>query len=668
MITIAQIKRVSGAVLVFFLVSQISITPSYAADATQDPTTGTPVPVVNLTTPTSPDSSQDSSQESPPQTKTSTQFLSEPGVLSSSSLPPVPTGWTRANSNSDFAFRVFQYRINVNPRSSVIIEHLNLMDLRTGQTQVLATGKVLPGKESIFKVYDVSPDGEYVVFSTAPLITRIQKVNDPNTNRSFIVGLKKITWTTLAGGDPGVLLYDRDPNWILLVNPRTFQGVSGNRARHNSNFSFFTMNNEIYLLDRQNNEMSFIATAKREESISLLDVDPSGRYALVSIHRRDTTATGYVDTGDVLNYDVVNKTVVQSDRIDPVTGTSLGLQTIQGRVGGYRFVDGLVLLNITTVTFDGHIFVTGSSGIILNLNAALLRHTEILGMTKIFLNSKVFTPQKDKLLFGGNLRSGDNRVGIYDLATGKIGVQTLSNYDFGGIKGVSPNGEYAIVASGVNAIYIVPIRDLNQSVKTVFISVPGSQNPNYAMVSARFVDETIAEITLQNGQKYWLEVVTGKVIPSLSSSLLGFYGGTLPKGVRITSLSEAKDASGKVIGYDLVVILNSSTKPDKIQNQLFMIRKVVAGQWLIQEVKEYSYLGRLMIRSVFVYSRFGRLRRIARYNHGILAPASKGILFSTILARPRSGSYIEARRNGVRTRLPISTPLYLVFQRGVAVY
>ena len=255
-----------------------------------------------------------------------------------------------------------------------------------------------------------------------------------------------------------------------------------------------------------------VKTLKPGETVGPMDVNPAGTYALVNIQRRDMTPGSnlgaYVDTGDVQVCSIAGAKGCTFVHID-----NKALGVIQGRVtGGYHFIDGLVLFNASETTYTGHSQFTSSTGIVLHLNN--LNESETIGA--IYLDSAaVFTPQKDKLLFGVNERD-NNSIAVYDMASGKIEYRALPNFGFGGIKAVSPNGKTAIVASNVNTVYIVPVRN-PLPVQHVSIPLPSGQGPTaYSLKKAKFLSNTLVELTLENGKKYILDLTNNtlkKVTP-----------------------------------------------------------------------------------------------------------------------------------------------------------
>ncbi len=74
---------------------------------------------------------------------------------------PVPSGWTQAASNVNYAFRVEFVPISSDPQRV-----LRLMDLRTGEQREIARAHVANGSD-ISKVCDISPDGKFIIYETS---------------------------------------------------------------------------------------------------------------------------------------------------------------------------------------------------------------------------------------------------------------------------------------------------------------------------------------------------------------------------------------------------------------------------------------------------------------------------------------------------------------------
>jgi hypothetical protein len=445
------------------------------------------------------------------------------------------------------------------------------------------------------------------------------------------------------------------------------------QAPSNSNFSFGIVDTgagkELYLRDQRIGKWNLITTVGSDETLDAFDVDPNGRYALVNVQRTEGNSglVGYRVTGNLLIYDIAHQTLVTPAEI---IGEYPGGITLEGRVAPilgvhYRFVDGFALFNMTLTYGTGHGNITSNWGIVLNLDIPGIRYTRA-PVTQIFHNGEIlYTPQEDKLLFGVQYHGpGANGVGIYDIASGVVAVQPLPNYGIGGIKAVSPTGEYAIVAGALNTVYVVPIRDLNQQAQVVFIPVPTNQSSSdYNLVEAKFVSNTTAELTLENGERYLLDITTLQLtkLPPLQITAIvnNFYGGALPQGAVLISSTEIKNASGETIEWKIKVRLNRSTVAGVIQKQVLTLKKV-NGQWRLQEVKDRDYLDTLIARNAFVYNEEANLRRIDRYNR------NGNLLSSIYVRRAEDGtSYYEIKTvTGKRKILSINTPLYIVLREA----
>ncbi len=297
------------------------------------------------------------------------------------------------------------------------------------------------------------------------------------------------------------------PSVVQTVTDSDIISNTTTPAYHNTDFSFVSVSNatetQIYLKNVNTGEQTFVATAVSGQTVGPMDVNPAGTHAFVNILRRETTSSGYTDTGDVLVFDMTQKKIVQVENVE-----SSGLATIQGRVvDKYEFQNGLVLFNSTISSFTQAI-VTSHAGNVLNLNTATPRHTKTF--TSVNLGSEVFTPQKDKLIFGGELHGpGNNAIGIYDVATGAFAYQQLPNFGFGGIKAISADGSQAIVASDVNTVYIVSLHDLTKVTQTVNIPVPDGKGPtDSSLVQARHLTPTTVELSVQDGRVFKLDTST----------------------------------------------------------------------------------------------------------------------------------------------------------------
>ncbi len=146
----------------------------------------------------------------------------------------LPEGWTRAISNNNFAFQIV-------PVWSFLGKGLRLLDLKTGVEQTLAAYAIESYGDNIFKVYDVSPDGQFVVFADKNgSEARLQRIDNPASKISILMdyGLNKIEWTgtgsaasvvlTNLGGSQKVtvnlsgITYDTQKNMSLTITKQDF--------------------------------------------------------------------------------------------------------------------------------------------------------------------------------------------------------------------------------------------------------------------------------------------------------------------------------------------------------------------------------------------------------------------------------------------------------------
>jgi len=130
-------------------------------------------------------------------------------------MPPVPSGWTRATSNANFAFRV--QRVGST-------ERLHIMDLKTGtQKMLLSVG----GTRSVSNAYDVSPDGTTVIYGTCSSskktanYTYVQRISDPSKKLVLSGTLRSVSYA--SNGKIAVLVLQKNNSsaitgaWVDLL-------------------------------------------------------------------------------------------------------------------------------------------------------------------------------------------------------------------------------------------------------------------------------------------------------------------------------------------------------------------------------------------------------------------------------------------------------------------
>jgi len=131
-----------------------------------------------------------------------------------------------------------------------------------------------------------------------------------------------------------------------------------------------------------------------------------------------------------------------------------------------------------------------------------------------------------------NQRSNDI-VYFLNLQTGDwVSHHLQGTYSLEQMKAVSPDGTKAILANSLNAVYIVSLPGREPSVKVTGLPVPAGQSvSDSTLASAKFLSNSVAELTAQNGAQYRLDLETLEALPysllkpALSNSNFAFYDG-----------------------------------------------------------------------------------------------------------------------------------------------
>ncbi len=428
-------------------------------------------------------------------------------------------------------------------------------------------------------------------------------------------------------------------------------------APSHSDFSFLIYQvgaeKEIRLQNETTGEVFSVTTITSEKEVTGLDVDPSGRFGLLNLQY---IKDGY-QTGELLVYDIQNHNLVEVQKMNPTPAED---QTIYGRVAPregnpspYLFVDGLALLNMYTYfIYQGQY---SHFGYVLNLNTAPVRATRTF---TIHLNKEVlFTPRKDKLLFGTTQRGNDS-ITIYDLAAGQIENRALATYGFGGIKAVSPNGKFAIVGSSVNTVYAVPVLNADIPVRLLLLNCsPGttcSGPTGLVLTSAEFLSNNAAKGTLANGETRYFWVTSQEFrllgdgsLTRVFETVQSFYGDYLNVNAVITNIEIIQDTlEGEKVRVSVQLKDNLAAGTVKSQRLVFLKK---AGQWVLDRVVDFNALSQVLVRSYFDYtSNNGQwvLEKITRLN-------AFGFFLSSIRYVAGLGTpYYEIRtRDGRRKRI-----------------
>jgi hypothetical protein len=113
-----------------------------------------------------------------------------------------------------------------------------------------------------------------------------------------------------------------------------------------------------------------------------------------------------------------------------------------------------------------------------------------------------------------NQRSNDT-VYFLNLQTGDwVSHHLQGTYNFSQLKAVSPDGTRAILANSINNVYIASLPGAERSVKITGLPVPAGQTVSGSeLASAKFLSNSVAELTAQNGARYRLDLETLELLP-----------------------------------------------------------------------------------------------------------------------------------------------------------
>lgn len=387
------------------------------------------------------------------------------------------------------------------------------------------------------------------IFSYSSLSLAAEVTVDPNTGaQTPVVAFNPdaVPSTPPASSNAQPHQSTDEPSPLSLVASVQAEATSSStttttQAPSNSNFSFVTVKTDteisVYLKNKQTGKQNLITTTTTDRTIGGLDVDPSGDFAYVNVRRRETTSTGYVDTGDILLYHIgLNQIIQKVTRVSPVTGEILGKETIQREVGSYTFLTHQetsltgVLLTITRVVFNttessfneqtGSMDSTSHGAILKTIsyyNNYSVRYTQI--WERIFMDSLVSVPGQDKLLFGGVYSNDVNEaVGIYDVNKGTVKTFLLSN-PFRSFVAVSTSGEYAIASTTGNKIVAIRTRSTTANFQLLGTDCPSiyrCSSSDASVSSGQFITSLLANVNLEVGIVFQVDFST---IPSTSQPL-----------------------------------------------------------------------------------------------------------------------------------------------------
>jgi len=551
--------------------------------------------------------------------------------------PAIPAGWTRATSNSDYAFRV--------DTQNTYLLRLQLMDLQSGQTQLLTTASIESYGDQVFNIRDVSPDGQHVVFSTASG-AQVQRIDNPNTKIAIGIpyGLASIDWATLSSGEKVAVLRGRGQD-VFIVNLSNLTYSRWSQARSNQNYAFQVTTKSdqsctnfptwscynytkdtLQLLDLRTGNIQEVISAIREsgESISTIrdvssDNFPGGPVVVYALDGPGVT--------------VIRRVANAADRVQITARTA----KTGGRLQSVNFTDNAVLIRNKAIFLSGTVMednytvtdtlqvtgftsklvtTTGINGLHIDTDTPLVIHVEQMsypygtGQYVVYIYDASQGTDKlrfnQKIIFGADVTS-PKPVRLIDAYTTPSGRQIVSI----GLDSYSFNTTFIMDAKTGEKL------DLGGIGAALSVAYHG----RLAVYTVRKSDGTKSEVTVD------LETLR-KVPATVANALLLYYKNVLPSTTTLDWTS-TKDAQGNVIQWNIAIALNSSTTPGVLQKQTLGLKNI-AGAFRIVTARDWDGTGQVLTTSLFSYDASGNLEKILRYKG---KGSSLSDLLSTIYVR-----------------------------------
>ncbi len=329
-------------------------------------------------------------------------------------------------------------------------------------------------------------------------------------------------WFVVEGGpQAGKLIVNRQP-----VPPSQITVV---QAPSNPDYEFLIFDSdssgkELRLRNKVTGQIYFLLNLGPSENVSALDVDPSGRYALMNAPEDESM--GMLESRKTLIFDITHKQFVKptnaltSQPIDTVFGQT------QSSFGAspYQFAGGVAIFNSSAP------LGASQRGIFINLNGSV----PVLSETVPYVSGNLpildlnrgtsFSPQLvfngSRILFYAQNTSG-RHLGLYNVATGELSIQPLpflasSPSDEFILKAVSPDGRFAIYRDAWDFIYAVDYQEINRPIQ--YFQIPGldpaflgslGATADFRLDSATFLDSNTVEAFLVNGERFLLHIDAG---------------------------------------------------------------------------------------------------------------------------------------------------------------
>ncbi len=311
----------------------------------------------------------------------------EPEPLIVMPTTPIPEGWTRAESNPNFAFKSYSGPAGPSPYNRWTVYSVSLLDLRTGE--IVDVPERSGDSSSLYSIdgYDVSSDGKYFVYTVAnagppwpgvgfmwgsdlytyhiatgesvkmkvkdyPAGDLMEVAIDPETN---LIKLTSPAWTaTVVDGRPVRTELEQtieyyDPETGEKVDPPLPEGYT--RAESNPNFAFkdeYLAVGATKLVLRNlitSEEQTLIGSSTSHKTLG--DVSPDGSTVIYGKYYSGGGTFSYVQSISDPSKKITLEEAVTSIEF---SSNELMLQTETGVIDAKYFID-LATLEITKTTY-----------------------------------------------------------------------------------------------------------------------------------------------------------------------------------------------------------------------------------------------------------------------------------------------------------------------------
>ena len=493
-------KTVAIFVTVLFIFSGIPVLASFAGDATPITLNEVQQPVSTVTLEQA--NAQTNPAQNPVPSGSAIQTASPLTALDNTS--PVPEGWMRAASNSNYA-----YKTETHPDGSPT-EYLVIMDLRTGQGVTIASADPRQGEQG-FVFVDVTsastPRGAVVVYEvinpTAGIsLTTIQRIDQYGEQYSFEIDRSHyvgnpggfnngiVSGFTLTDSTLIIQREDGRETWIDASSLSLVPPSGWTRAASNANFAFTTkfmgtVSLRDYMLclkDLVTGEETVLEDRGNyytKVGYPALDVSPSGRYVIYGIEEDLNSPDGasFVQTTRIVDRQ-------DSSRVLTLKGVAQVISfTEGGAVALVKIGDVEYRLALATFTFQ--------------LSSGWTRSVSNKGFAFHVKSEKVGSYTVDTLQLM-DLRTGEIRDVV---KTQPPAIPTFSRYD------VSADGN-AVIYEMYGYMQVQKISD--PSTKWVGGGIPKSISTNGHLVIFIYPDGTRISIDTQTFKQVPAPIPSGQ--------------------------------------------------------------------------------------------------------------------------------------------------------------